>query len=89
VRDKRKKLVIPSFFERRVREDFTQNKNPPQSPFKKGGRLKEFDMNFGDVVLAAVILAAAMWVFYRSFVKKKGHCAGCSGCACANKESRV
>jgi hypothetical protein len=36
MRDKRKKLVIPSFFERRVRKDFTQNKNPPQSPFKKG-----------------------------------------------------
>ena len=38
-------------------------------------------MNWSDVLLAAGILAAAGWVFYKSFIKKKGACAGCSGCA--------
>jgi len=43
-------------------------------------------MNCLDVLLAAGILAAAGWVFYRSFIKKKGACAGCSGCACGKED---
>jgi hypothetical protein len=41
-------------------------------------------MNWLDVLLAAGILAAAGWVFYKSYIKKKGSCAGCSGCSCSN-----
>jgi len=39
-----------------------------------------------DVLLAAGILVVAGWVFYRSFIKKKGACAGCSGCACGKED---
>lgn len=38
-------------------------------------------MSFTDVLLAAGILAAAGWLFYKSFIRKKGGCAGCPGCA--------
>ena len=38
-------------------------------------------MSFTDALLAAGILAAAGWIFYKSFIRKKGGCAGCSGCA--------
>ncbi|MBP7766644.1 MAG: FeoB-associated Cys-rich membrane protein [Deltaproteobacteria bacterium] len=45
-------------------------------------------MSFVDVLLAAGILAAAGWIFYRSFIRKKGPCAGCSGCACSNNVNK-
>jgi 7-cyano-7-deazaguanine synthase in queuosine biosynthesis len=48
-------------------------------------------MSFVDGLLAAGILAAAGWIFYRSFIRKKGPCAGCEGCAsrsCGFKEQR-
>jgi len=38
-------------------------------------------MNFTDVLLAAGILFTAGWMFYKCFIRKKGHCAGCPGCA--------
>jgi len=39
-------------------------------------------MSLIDGLLAFGILAAAGWVFYRSYLMKKGPCAGCSGCSC-------
>ncbi|HNZ65544.1 MAG TPA: FeoB-associated Cys-rich membrane protein [Smithella sp.] len=38
-------------------------------------------MSLMDIFLAAGILAAAGWLFYKSFIKKKGHCTGCPSCA--------
>jgi hypothetical protein len=43
-------------------------------------------MGICDALLIMVILAAAGWLFYRSFIKKKGGCAGCGGCG--GKDSR-
>lgn len=43
-------------------------------------------MSVFDMILAAVILCAAGWVFYRAFVKKEGSCAGCSGCTCGKSK---
>lgn len=37
-------------------------------------------MNFTDILLAAGILVAAGWLFYKSFIREKGGCAECSGC---------
>ncbi|KFZ44493.1 hypothetical protein KD27_05785 [Smithella sp. D17] len=37
-------------------------------------------MSFTDVLLATVILVAAGWIFYKSFIRKKGGCAGCPEC---------
>lgn len=53
----------------------------------KGGIEKEMDMSWFDMLLAAGILAAAGWVFYKSYIKKRGSCAGCSGCA-GDKEDK-
>ncbi len=44
-------------------------------------------MNLVDVLLAVGILAAAGWVFYRSYLQKKGPCAGCPGCACSKNNN--
>jgi hypothetical protein len=38
-------------------------------------------MGIVDVVWAAVILAAAGWILYRTVRRNKGVCTGCSGCA--------
>jgi 7-cyano-7-deazaguanine synthase in queuosine biosynthesis len=37
-------------------------------------------MSFTDVLLATAILVAAGWIFYKSFIRKKGGCAGCPEC---------
>lgn len=39
-------------------------------------------MSFTDVMLMVAILALAGWVFYLSFLKKKGACAGCTSSTC-------
>lgn len=39
-------------------------------------------MSITEVVLMVAVLALAGWVLYRSFLKKKGTCAGCTSCAC-------
>lgn len=45
-------------------------------------------MSIADVLLVAGILAVAGWVFYRSFIRKKGGCVGCSGCASRSCDER-
>ena len=37
-------------------------------------------MGPGDLFTAAAILAVAGWILYRSLLRKKGGCHGCSGC---------
>jgi hypothetical protein len=36
-------------------------------------------MGPGDLVTAALILAGACWLLYRSLFKRKGACHGCDG----------
>ena len=43
-------------------------------------------MSLADVATAAVILAAASCVLYRSLWRNKGHCHGCSGGGCGRAE---
>ena len=38
-------------------------------------------MGPGDLFTAAAILAVAGWILYRSLIRKKGGCHGCSGCS--------
>lgn len=45
-------------------------------------------MDFTDIVVMVVILGGAALLFYRSAVKKKGHCQGCDSCACDRAEER-
>jgi len=45
-------------------------------------------MNLVDGLLAVGILAAAGWVFYRSYLRKKSPCAGCSGCSCTKADDK-
>jgi hypothetical protein len=40
----------------------------------------------GDLVTAALILAGACWLLYRSLFKRKGACHGCDGGACRPPE---
>ncbi len=42
-------------------------------------------MGFADIVIMAVILGGAALLFYRSAIKKKGHCQGCDSGACSKK----
>jgi hypothetical protein len=42
-------------------------------------------MGVSDLIIAAAILAVAVYLLYRSIWKKKGHCAGCDGCGCDRK----
>lgn len=37
-------------------------------------------MSFTDALFAAGILTAAGWIFYKSFIRKKGGCAECPEC---------
>ncbi len=39
-------------------------------------------MGAGDLFTAAVILAGAGWLLWRSLLRKKGACHGCSGRGC-------
>ena len=39
-------------------------------------------MGVSDMIIAAVIVAGALWLLYRSLWQKKGHCHGCSGGGC-------
>lgn len=39
-------------------------------------------MTAADMVIAAAVLCAAMWLLWRSVWGNKGHCVGCSGGAC-------
>jgi hypothetical protein len=39
-------------------------------------------MGLGDLVWMALILAGAGYLFYRSVIKKKGHCPGCDDGSC-------
>lgn len=39
-------------------------------------------MGFGDFVWMGLILAGAAYLFYRSVIKKKGHCPGCDDGSC-------
>jgi len=41
-------------------------------------------MEIRDMLIAAVILAAAFYLLYHSVWKKKGHCSGCSDGGCAS-----
>ena len=34
-------------------------------------------MGWVDILWMGLILGGAFWLFYRSVVKKKGHCPGC------------
>jgi hypothetical protein len=38
-------------------------------------------MSPGDLVTAAIILSVAGWILWRSLLRKKGGCHGCSGCS--------
>ncbi len=38
-------------------------------------------MGPGDLFTAAAILAVAGWILWRSLLRKKGGCHGCSGCS--------
>lgn len=42
-------------------------------------------MNATDILWMAGILAGAGWLFYRSVVKKKGHCHGCDVGQCGKR----
>ena len=42
-------------------------------------------MGVSDMIIAAVILAGAMYLLYHSLWKKKGHCQGCTGGACSKR----
>ncbi|BBA71667.1 FeoB-associated Cys-rich membrane protein [Geobacter sulfurreducens] len=42
-------------------------------------------METADIIIAAIILAGAAWLLYRSVWKKKGHCQGCEGGCCDKK----
>jgi hypothetical protein len=39
-------------------------------------------MEFADILWMVVIVAASVYLLYRSVWKKKGHCTGCEGCSC-------
>ncbi|NTU48360.1 MAG: FeoB-associated Cys-rich membrane protein [Syntrophobacteraceae bacterium] len=41
-------------------------------------------MGISDSIIAAVILAGAVYLMYHSVWKKKGHCQGCSDGVCAS-----
>ncbi len=43
-------------------------------------------MGFKDIILMGVIVAGALYILYRSFWKKKGHCSGCSSETCAMRK---
>jgi uncharacterized membrane protein len=40
-----------------------------------------------DIVWAIIIIAGTGYLLYHSLWKKKGHCPGCSGCACPSHGS--
>lgn len=42
-------------------------------------------METADIIIAAIILAGAAWLLYRSVWKKKGHCQGCESGCCDKK----
>lgn len=47
-------------------------------------------MGVSDMIIAAVIVAGAFWILYRSLWKKKGHCHGCSsGCCDSEKKFKT
>ncbi len=35
-------------------------------------------MGWMDILWMTAILSGATWLFYRSVIKKKGHCPGCN-----------
>jgi len=39
-----------------------------------------------DMLIAAVILAAAIYLLYHSVWKKKGHCQGCGSGSCDSRK---
>jgi len=41
-------------------------------------------MGIRDMLIAAVILAAALYLLYHSMWKKKGHCSGCCDGGCGS-----
>lgn len=43
-------------------------------------------MGVSDMIIAAVIVAGALWLLYHSLWKKKGHCHGCSGGSCGTEK---
>jgi hypothetical protein len=46
-------------------------------------------MGAADTLIAAVILAGAGYLLYRSLWKKRGHCAGCAGGGCGARDAPV
>jgi hypothetical protein len=42
-------------------------------------------MGIIDIIVMALILGSASFLFYRSVVKKKGHCPGCDSEVCTGK----
>jgi len=45
-------------------------------------------MGLSDIIIAAVILAGAVYLLYRSVWKKKGHCQGCSDGGCGSGQEK-
>jgi hypothetical protein len=43
-------------------------------------------MGITDIIIAAVILAGAVYLLYHSLWKKKGHCQGCDTGSCDSKK---
>jgi hypothetical protein len=43
-------------------------------------------MGVSDIIIAAVILAGAVYILYRSLWKKKGHCQGCESSGSCGKK---
>jgi len=43
-------------------------------------------VEFKDMLIAAVILAAAFYLLYHSVWKKKGHCQGCDSGSCDSRK---
>jgi hypothetical protein len=39
-------------------------------------------MGLADILWMALILAGAVYLFYRSVIRKKGHCPGCDDGRC-------
>jgi hypothetical protein len=62
------------------------------SPRKRitGGEItREVKMGIADIVVMALILGGASYLFYRSVVKKKGHCQGCGDMGTCEGKKRV
>jgi len=46
-------------------------------------------MGFTDIFWMVLILAGAAYLFYRSVIKKQGHCAGCGDAGCCDSKKKT